>query len=187
MTLEEWGLLDEERREWVDGVLVEERMPAYLHDFVVTRLTVMLDAWAGPRGGIVVGSGPKFGVSARRGRIPDVTVYLRGARRPPLRGLIRAVPSIAVEVVTPTPRDERRDRIEKVAEYAGFGIRWYWLVDPEVRSVEILELGSDGRYVIAAAVTEGRIEQVPGCEGLVVDVAGLWAAIDALAAEVEEG
>jgi Uma2 family endonuclease len=125
----------------------------------------------------------KFAVAPHRGRKPDLTVYLQGSAFPPRRGLIRVPPDIAVEIVSPTPRDARRDRVEKVDDYAAFGVRWYWIVDPELRSLEILELGPDGRYVHALGATSGVVDPMPGCEGLRLDLDDLWAAIDRLPAE----
>jgi hypothetical protein len=55
-----------------------------------------------------------------------------------------------------------------------------------VRSLEIWELGADRRYVRARTATSGRVDRVPGCEGLVVDLDALWAEVDRLtAADVE--
>ncbi|MEL6341328.1 MAG: DUF5995 family protein [Myxococcota bacterium] len=55
----------------------------------------------------------------------------------------------------PTPRDERRDRVEKMADYAQFGVRGYWLVDPALGSFEIFDLDESRRYLRAAVRTEG--------------------------------
>jgi Uma2 family endonuclease len=182
MTLEEWGAMDEDDEgELVDGVLVEEEMPASRHELVVTSIVWMVRSWLAARGGgFVLGSEAKFAVLPRRGRKPDVSVYLPGGRKPPADGVIGVAPDIVVEVVSPAASDQRRDRIEKLADYAAFGVRWYWLVDPALRSFEILELGTDGRYAHAIAATDARLENVPGCEGLTLDVPALWAEIDRL-------
>src|SRR5580704_2616469 len=87
MTLAEWAdMPEDEPGEFVDGLLVEEEMPSYLHEFVVSWFVALLRGWAHARGGWVAGSGAKFAVSRSRGRMPDLTVYLRGARRPQLEG-----------------------------------------------------------------------------------------------------
>lgn len=183
MTAEDWAELPEDSEgELVDGAIVEEEMASWVHEVVVAWLIRVLGNWAEGSGAVVAASDARFGVRGDRGRKGDVSVYLRGERRPPARGLIRVPPSVLVEVVTPTPRDARRDRVEKLDEYAAFGVRWYWIVDPELRTFEVFELGPDGRYVHALGASAGAID-VPGCEALRIDLDGLWKAVDDAAAE----
>jgi Uma2 family endonuclease len=183
MTLDEWASMPEdEPGELVDGRLVEEEMPDLIHESFVSWLVRNFGNWVVPRRGFVFGSEGKFAVAPHRGRKPDVTVYLPGSKRPEARGVVRTPPDIAIEIVSPTPRDGRRDRIEKAKEYAAFGVRWYWLVDPALRTLEIFELGADGRYVHAVGQSEGLLEHVPGCEGLALDLDAMWAEADRLEA-----
>jgi Uma2 family endonuclease len=173
LTFEEWAAMDEdEPGELVDGYLEEEEVPNVIHEVVLTWFAMVFRTWLGRRGW-VIGSGAKFAVRPNRGRKPDLTVYLGGERKPPANGIVRVPPDIAVEVVSPSARDGRRDRIEKMADYAAFGIRYYWLIDPAFRSLEIFEL-MNGHYARTAYATEGTMTSVPGCEGLTIDLDALW-------------
>jgi Uma2 family endonuclease len=184
MTLDQWAELPEdEPGEIVGGFLVEEEMPENVHELVVAWLIRVLGVWGASRGAIVLGSGAKYAVARDRGRMPDVSVFLPGTPRPPSRGLNRRPPTIAVEVVSSTPRDARRDRIDKLGEYAGFGVRWYWVVDPGLRGLQIHELDAEGRYVHVVDATEGVVEVVQVCPGLAVDLGGLWREVEALGDE----
>lgn len=179
-TLEQWADLDEdEAGELVDGVIVEDEEVGAEHDIAGAWLICLLESWLASRGGFVGTSDTRFGVSPTRGRKPDVYAYLPG-RKPARQGLLTLPPDVMVEIVSPRPKDARRDRVEKMREYAAFGVRFYWIVDPAIRTFEILELGADGRFVLAASVAEGRIDPVPGFPGLVVDVDALWARLDLL-------
>jgi Uma2 family endonuclease len=166
--------------EVVDGVLVEDEMTDFVHEVVVGFLVEVFRRWARPRGALVAGSEPRFSVSATRGRKADVCMYLPGDPRPPARGMVDVPPSVIVEVVSPRPRDARRDRVEKLEDYAGFGVRFYWIVDPQLRTLEIYERGDDGRYVRAVSAVAGKVERVPGCDELVVDLDAMWAEVEAL-------
>jgi Uma2 family endonuclease len=182
MPLAAWAaMLEDEPGELVDGWLEQEEEPSFEHELIVVWLISMLGNWLTPRGGFMGGSGAKFAVSPSRGRKPDVSAYLPG-RKPPRQGIIEVPPDIMIEVVSPSPADGRRDRVVKLNEYAAFGVRWYWIVDPQLRSLEVLELGDDGRYVHALDVTEGGIENVPGCDGLTLDLDALWSEVDRLSA-----
>jgi Uma2 family endonuclease len=81
------------------------------------------------------------------------------------------------------PSNERRDRVEKMGEYAAFGVRYYWLVDPAPGSVEIFERTPVGHYQKLVGVVSGHIEAVPGCEGLTLDVDALLAELARLGDE----
>jgi len=181
LSLDEWFALPaDEPGELVDGHLEEEEVPDYLHELLVALLARLLGNWIFPQGGLVAGSEAKFAVGAGRGRKPDLTVYLPNRRRPPARGLIRVPPDIAIEIVSPTPRDGRRDRVEKMADYAAFGVAWYWLLDPQLRSLEVLELDAQARYLHVLGASTGTLLNIPGCDGLTLDLDAIWAAIDNL-------
>lgn len=183
MTIDEWARLPEdEAGELVDGWLANEELPDLIHETVVSWLIHVLRSWVIARGGFVFGSEARFVVAERSGRKPDVTMYLPGGRPLPRRGAVRIPPDVAVEVVSPTPRDGRRDRVEKPDEYARFGVRFYWIIDPEERTLEMFELGTDGRYVRALAAADGKVQGVPGCGELVLDLDALWAEVERLAA-----
>ncbi len=187
LSLADWANLPEdEPGELVNGRLVEEEMPSFVHELIVGWLIEVLRRWAVPRGGFVFGSDAKYGLSPTRGRKPDVSIFLPGGQRPPAQGACRVAPDIMIEVVSPTPRDGRRDRVEKHNEYAAFGVRWYWLVDPALRTLEILELRPDGFYTHVVGQSEGVIDAVPGCEGLSIDLASLWAEVDRLSPEQDK-
>jgi len=187
MTLAQWADMGEdEPGELVDGHLVEEEDVGALHDVIVAWFVWVLKSWLTSGGGFVLVSDTRFGVSPRRGRKPDVSVYFEG-RKPPAQGLVTTPPDIMIEVISPRPKDARRDRVEKTNEYAEFGVRFYWIVDPALRSFEIFELGADGRYVKALGAASGILGKVPGCEALVIDLDALWREASRLEAEGAEG
>ncbi|MCS7351226.1 MAG: Uma2 family endonuclease [Anaerolineae bacterium] len=55
------------------------------------------------------------------------------------------VPDLVVEVTSPSTA--RVDRMEKFQEYARAGVRKYWIVDPEARTVEVY-VWQQGAYVL---------------------------------------
>jgi Uma2 family endonuclease len=176
MTVEEWADLDDDvDGELVDGQLVEEEVVDFGHEGVVAYLLATIRPWARARGGQIFGSEAKLAISARRGRRPDLSVYLpRGGVPNAKDRLARVPPAIAIEVVTgERARDRRRDRVEKVHDYASIGVASYWLVDPAGRTLEVLTLDADGRYVIALSESAGA-HAIPGSDALSIDLDAMW-------------
>jgi Uma2 family endonuclease len=178
MSVEEWASLPEdEPGELVDGAIAEEEAADWDHEDVVAWLLLVLGAWVMAHGGRVYGSEGKYAVRPGRGRKADVSAFLPGTPLPPRHGPSTTPPDIIVEVISSDPRDARRDRIDKAQEYAAFGVRFYWLVDPDDRTFEIFELQPGVQYLRVRAVAEGTVD-IPGCEGLRLDLDALWAYVD---------
>jgi Uma2 family endonuclease len=187
LTDEQWSRMDEdEAGELVDGVLEEEEVPDWVHEVAVAWLVRVLGAWVTVRGGFAAGSEAKYLLRRGRGRKSDVSIFLPGNKPPPRRGAVRRPPDIMIEVVAPVPRDVRRDRIDKMIDYASFGVRYYWIADPEARTFEIHELGVDQRYTWVIGTSTGKLAAVPGCPGLELDLDTLWLEIDRLGPEEPE-
>jgi Uma2 family endonuclease len=179
----EWLALEEDAAgELVGGSLEEEEVPSAVHELCVSWLIWTLRSWLADRGGFVLGSELKLLLEPGLGRKPDLVVVLPGSPPPPRMGPLRTPPDMVFEIVSPTLRDERRDRVEKMGEYATFGVPRYVLVDPALGSIEVFVLDAEGRYARSAAATQGRLE-VPGCAGLGFDLDALWAELQRLGAE----
>lgn len=185
LTVAQWARLTDVPGELVDGELVEEEMASFVHEWLVQRLGRALFGWFG-EDALVTGSETKLAVSDVRGRKPDVCAWLPGSPLPPpLASVSHTPPDIAVEVVTPTPRDEQRDRVEKRDEYAAFGIHLYWIVDPTLRTFDVFEL-SEGAYELRGRASSGTLSVIPGVPEAVLDLDALWAGVDRLLARYAE-
>ena len=124
----------------------------------------------------------------REARAPDVAVVrahrLPGGRIP--RRLIRGIPDLAVEVLSPNdPPDAVRS---KVGEYLGAGVPLVWVVDPLVEVVVWTPAASAGTVLRAAAV--GVAAQSPDAldggdviPGFRLPLRELWAALGDVADE----
>ncbi|WP_081864920.1 Uma2 family endonuclease [Chondromyces apiculatus] len=187
MTLEAWAGLDEdEPGELADGHLAEEEVPSNLHELVVAWLLRVLGTWAAPRRYVVFGSEHKLAISATRGRKADVCMYPPGTRLGARAALSRTPPVVVIEVLSPRARDVRHDRMEKLGDYARFRVQCYWLLDPEARLLEVLELADDGiyRHVLSAGEEQVNLARF---EGLTLDLQALWSEVDTLLTDEEEG
>jgi Uma2 family endonuclease len=169
-------LEEDDRRELIDGELVEVEVPTELHEYIVFMLSYFLAHWARPRrAGYGVVSGFKVRISERRGVMPDLQFFRRGN---PAAGPIDRValedgrPDLAVEIVSPS--SARYDRMTKLGYYASIGVPEYWIVDPAAHTLERLVLQGE-KYLVAEVVGESSLFQPDSFDGLEVPLGELWA------------
>jgi Uma2 family endonuclease len=167
------ALEEDDLRELIDGELVEVEVPTYDHENIITELVIDLGNWGRAHGGRAVTSGYKVRVSPRSGVMPDVQFYRKGneVSADQNQGLVRGHPDLVVEVVSPSSR--RYDRVKKLNWYSQLGVPEYWMVDPELRTLERLVL-REGAYVIAASLEGEETFRPDTFEGLEIPLARLW-------------
>jgi Uma2 family endonuclease len=125
---------DNLRREILDGELNVTPSPVPRHAGVVGEIFRLLADHADRVGGKAFGSDVDIVLSAQNVVIPDV-VYIAPDRLHTLgQKAIYGVPSLFVEVLSPTTM--RIDRGKKRELYARFGLPEYWIVDPGANTVE---------------------------------------------------
>jgi Uma2 family endonuclease len=137
---------DGHRYELLDGTLLVTPAPNPNHQRCVTSLLVLLHAARRPGQTVLVAP---LNVRLSRTTVlePDVLVA-QTADLTPAR--LEGPPLLAVEVLSPSTR--RIDLGTKRLAYEAAGVPAYWLVDPDVPSLTVLELDA-GRYVERATVT----------------------------------
>lgn len=143
----------EGRFEWVDGEVLALSPASLPHQRILGLIYRLMMDW--PRLGGTAYLAPCMMRLPTRpsGREPDL-LFLRTARAHLERAnYIDGPADLVVEIVS--PESERRDRVEKRAEYERAGIEEYWILDPAGRGATFLRLGPEGRYLEVSPDADG--------------------------------
>ena len=106
--------------------------------------------------------------------VPDLAGWRR--ERMPVKPSTPAIalsPDWVCEVLSPGPRNVRRDRILKADAYHHAGVAWMWLVDPIARTVEVFRREDTGWMWVATHGGEGEA-RLPPFEAVAFDVGAWW-------------
>jgi Uma2 family endonuclease len=102
---------------------------------------------------------------------PDLAGWRRARLADPDQRPLDVVPDWTCEVLSPSTA--ARDRVYKRRLYAKHGVRFYWLVDPDARTLEALEL-KDGVWADAGTFDETATARVRPFEGVEIAVGRLF-------------
>jgi len=133
MTREEYERLPEKpKAEWVNGEAIIMMAPANLkHSDTMSELIVLLKNSL-PKLKVRPEAGFRYG---QRDRVPDIMVVT-----PEKAGTdvwVTEAPEIIVEVISPGTRTQ--DLVTKSLEYLEAGVGQYWIVDPKLEAITILQ------------------------------------------------
>ena len=104
---------------------------------------------------------------------PDLSGWRRSRLTDPAEMRpIDVTPDWTCEVLSPSTAS--RDRVTKRALYARCGVGYYWMVDPEARTLEALKLGDDGRWIEVGAWDDGAAARIEPFEAVELEVGQLF-------------
>jgi Uma2 family endonuclease len=129
---------DGNRYEIIEGELFVSCAPNLKHQRISGKLFAALIAYLdhNPIGEVLATPGVIF--SDFNGVIPDL-VFISHERRDEIASgeRITGAPELVIEIVSPGAENEKRDRVAKRQLYGKYGVKEYWIIYPESRSIEV--------------------------------------------------
>ncbi len=162
-----------EHLEWFNGYII--RMPGIdeRHDALTGFFRILLTIYLELTGGGRVLQDPMI-MRARidlPARAPDLQVLLPVNLHLLRQNRVAGAADLVIEVIS--PESQRRDRVEKFAEYERAGIKEYWLFDHHFEEALFYQLDAQGKYV-RADLDEAGVYHSIVLERLLLPVALLW-------------
>ena len=131
------------RYELLEGELALVPSPSWLHQSILRLLFKYLDSFIEARGLGEVRFAPVDVVLSDEDVVqPDLLFIAQDQLGIISEEAVRGAPDLVVEILAPATA--QRDRTYKRTLYARHGVKEYWLVDPESKTVEVLKLGRRG-------------------------------------------
>jgi Uma2 family endonuclease len=157
---------DGNRYELIEGELLVSCAPGLPHQLVLQNLQGQLYIFLQqhPIGKVAPGSGAVF--SNFDAVIPDL-VFVSNERWDQIVADHRfvAAPDLVIEVVSPGRQNRRRDLDLKKRLYGKYGVREYWIVDPDEQSVTVYELKQSTLQEVAVVRDDDKI-----CSRVLIDL-----------------
>jgi Uma2 family endonuclease len=163
---------DGKRYEVLEGELVMYPAPSLNHQRVSRKLeSILLDHIENNNLGEIFYAPVDVILSETNVAQPDLVFVSREKSSILAEKGISGSPDLMVEILS--PGTSRLDRIAKFQMYCTHGVPWYWIVDPDSRSLEEYHLQGGG-YVSGASVS-GFETFHPGIfPGLEISLSSLW-------------
>ena len=129
---------DGNRYELIEGELFVSRAPSLIHQGTVRNVLFLFTQYLreNPVGEIFPGPGVIF--SDFSGVIPDLVYFSYERGKEIATGdRITGAPELIIEVLSPGTENRRRDEHAKRQLYKKYGVKEYWILDPQKLTVQI--------------------------------------------------
>jgi Uma2 family endonuclease len=170
-----YGIPENMIGEIIDGELHATPRPSRRHTFAASLLGNKLIPpyyyGSGGPGGWIIIIEPEIGLGEDI-LVPDLAGWKK--ERFPVEephNWISAAPDWACEIVSPGTR--RLDKIKKMPAYARHGVRYFWLIDPLDKTLDVFRLQS-GKWLLLDAFSENDKFRAEPFEEIEIELGDLW-------------
>jgi Uma2 family endonuclease len=163
---------ENERYEIYDGRLIPMApAPNIYHQRLVARLFRLLDDFVRAQDSGEVIIAPMDVVLAEDNTAQPDLLFVAKENAGIVKDWVFGAPDLVVEILSPS--SIRRDRKDKLKQYARFGVKEYWIVDPANRALEILVL-HDQQFAVHSKAADAGLAESKVLVGLTIDVGKLF-------------
>ena len=149
---------DNNHYELIEGELFVSCAPSIPHQIIITNLILAFGDHleAHPLGVVIPGPGVIF--SEHDAVIPDL-VFITHERRAEIAAgdKVLGAPDLLIEVMSPGIENRQRDEVVKRQLYGKYGVKEYWIVDPENRALEVFRFDRHSLKKTAALTGEDEL------------------------------
>ena len=168
-----YALPDGQRAELIDGRMYMMTPPRRIHQEIVSQLTKVIGQYIDAHDGKCKVYPAPFAVflnqDDRNYVEPDISVIC-DRNKLDAHGC-KGAPDMVVEILSPST--QRHDRFVKFSLYQRAGVREYWIIDPDSKTVQSFIL-EDGHYSVKEFGTAGDKIKVNVLEDCVIDLSELF-------------
>jgi len=154
-TAEDWEALPEDDNiyEIIEGILYMSTAPSHFHQYILKRLYRYWGIPAEDAGYVSVDFSPIGVILPGEEPVQPDLVAVRTERKSIIHDRrIRGVPDLIVEIVSPS--NTTYDEEIKYRAYERAGVPEYGIIYPATRTMRLLSLSKDGRYMLVGRYSE---------------------------------
>ena len=163
---------DDERYELLNGELILSPSPKEIHQYISSILHIMIGTFVRERSlGKVYYSPFDVVLSDTNVVQPDI-LFISNERADIITpDNVQGAPDLVVEILSPATAE--RDRTVKLDLYATHGVKEYWIVDPDAKTVTVL-LRGEGSFEVGGIYGEGETLRSPTLAGFTFDLDAIF-------------
>lgn len=137
----------------IEGELVMTPSPTTFHQIISGNIFIKMTAFVKEKGaGLVLFAPVAMYIDDENVFQPDLIFVSKQSREMVKDDGIHGAPDLIIEILSPSTA--YYDIKKKYKSYEKIGVKEYWIVDPEMKSVDLFSLTEQGKFIQSASLAE---------------------------------